>query len=526
LKVLQRTKYIWNPATGITDLEADPKSLGASEIPGIKAVWDDQRQRLKGTSQLSDFTERLSREWAIETGIIENLYNIERGVTQTLIERGFQAEILSHGTTDRPREYVIQLLRDQKDALDGVFDFVSSKRKLSTSYIKELHAALLRSQSVTEGVDSQGRHVDIPLVKGAWKTQPNYPIREGVTYCYCPPEHVASEMDKLITIHAEHEAKKVPAEVQAAWLHHRFTQIHPFQDGNGRVARAITSLVLVKDGLFPLVVTRDHKTVYLDALEAADDGDLKPLVDLIAKLQRVQFAKATAVSESILAEDADVSAVLGGLLQAAEKVATEKRLKLKKVFDWAGAIEADLAARLNAIAPEIRVALQTVSKSGSAYVTQSDKETDHYFRAQIIENAKFHLNYFADASDYRSWVSLNMAWDRRARLVFTIHGIGRPFSGTLICAPFLEFRIFLQRDKRSGAYALPPLARAGDKGCSKRVKSELVTSTGRRSALRGRPNSVLWLVVAGVSEQRSAHGIGHHALLGSASCQPMPHPIL
>ena len=272
---------IWDPQTGITALEANDEDLSASEIPGIKAVWTDQRTRLKGTSQLSDFTERLSREWAIETGVIENLYEIERGVTQTLIERGFQAELLSHGSTNRPREYVIQLLRDQKEALDGVFDFVSSKRPLSVSYIKDLHAALLRSQDTTEGVDAQGHHVDIALIKGAWKTQANSPVRDGVTYTYCAPEHVAAEMDRLVSIHAGHIKDFVPSEVQAAWLHHRFTQIHPFQDGNGRVARAIASLVLVKDGLFPLVVTRDDKPNYLDALENADNGDLKPFIDLI-----------------------------------------------------------------------------------------------------------------------------------------------------------------------------------------------------------------------------------------------------
>ena len=108
------TRPIWNTDTGITDLEADPSQLSASQIPGIKAIWTDQRQRLKGSAQLSDFTEKLSREWAIETGIIENLYEIERGVTQTLIERGFQAEFLNHGSTNKPREYVIQLLHDQE----------------------------------------------------------------------------------------------------------------------------------------------------------------------------------------------------------------------------------------------------------------------------------------------------------------------------------------------------------------------------------------------------------------------------
>jgi fido (protein-threonine AMPylation protein) len=430
---------IWDLENGIADLEADPQALSASEIPGIRAVWTDQRTRLQGTRQLSDFTDRLSREWAIETGVIENLYEIERGVTQTLIERGFQAELLSHGTTNRPREYVLQLLRDQKDALDGVFDFVSSKRSLSVSYIKELHAALLRSQDVTEGVDALGRTVDIPLIKGSWKQQPNSPIRDGVTFAYCPPEHVAAEMDRLVDIHGEHVEKGVATEVQAAWLHHRFTQIHPFQDGNGRVARAIASLVLVKDGLFPLVVTRDDKPAYLDALEAADHGTLKPLIDLITKLQITQFRKATAVSEAILAVD-DVSAILGGLMKAADNVAAKKMEEIRGVFKLALSLERDLDERLRKIVPNITSALQKINSTGTSFVLVSTEETNHYFRAQIIENAKFYLNYLVDTSEYRSWVSLNMNWSRRARLVFAFHGIGKPFSGSLICAPFLEFR--------------------------------------------------------------------------------------
>ncbi|MFN3332102.1 MAG: Fic family protein [Caldilinea sp.] len=449
---------IWNPETGITDLEADPVTLSASEIPGIKAVWTDQRTRLKGTTQLSDFTERLSREWAIETGVIENLYEIERGVTQTLIEHGFQAELLSHGSTNRPREYVLQLLRDQKEALDGVFDFVSSKRALSTSYIKELHAALLRSQDTTEGVDALGRLVAIPLIKGDWKTQANYPVRDSVTYAYCAPEHVAAEMDRLVAIHAEHITRNVPSEVQAAWLHHRFTQIHPFQDGNGRVARAIASLVLVKDGLFPLVVTRDDKAAYLDALEAADSGDLKPLIDMIAKLQITQFRKATAVSEAILAQD-DVAAILGGLMKAADKVAAKKLESLRGVFKLARSLLYDLDKRLRSIAPDVTAALLKIERTGTAFVTQSTTETDHYFRAQIIENAKLHLHYFADTAEYRAWISLNMNWSRRARLVFAFHGIGKPFNGSLICAPFLEFR---DTDEESQVRsALVPVAEEG-----------------------------------------------------------------
>jgi len=53
-------------------------------------------------------------------------------------------------------------------------------------------------------------------------------------------------MQCLIEWYREHE-NRLSVEVRAAWLqHHRFTWIHPFQDGNGRVARALASLVFLK----------------------------------------------------------------------------------------------------------------------------------------------------------------------------------------------------------------------------------------------------------------------------------------
>jgi len=52
-------------------------------------------------------------------------------------------------------------------------------------------------------------------------------------------------MERLLELHQSHMS--VPPEVSAAWLHHRFTQIHPFQDGNGRIARAIADMALAQD---------------------------------------------------------------------------------------------------------------------------------------------------------------------------------------------------------------------------------------------------------------------------------------
>ena len=311
--------YIWKPETGITDIADEDLDLHASELDGIGSIWNEQKEHLKDTRQLERFLEETSREWAIETGIIENVYQIDRGITQTLIEQGFRAEFLVHGSTNKPREYVISLLNDQKDTLDGIFDFIAQRREISTSYIKELHAALLRSQTHTEAVDSLGHSVEVELQRGEWKRLPNTPFRDGVAYIYCPPEQVDSEMDRLVDIHLTHYQRDLPADVQAAWLHHRFTQIHPFQDGNGRIARALASLVLVRAGLFPLLITRDSKADYIEALEWADNGNLQPLVALVAKSQRAQFRKATALAENILTEQDDVQTVLDGLSAVAEK---------------------------------------------------------------------------------------------------------------------------------------------------------------------------------------------------------------
>lgn len=431
--------HIWNPDDGITDLPHDWPNLRATEIDSIQKIWREQQDRLKGTRQLTQFSERLAREWAIETGVIEGLYDIDRGVTQTLIEQGFQADLLWHGSTNKPREFVVQLLKDQQDALEGVFDFVAQRRQLSPSYIKELHAALLRSQETTDAVDSMGRIVQVPLLRGEWKQQPNFPTRDGVQHVYCPPEHVASDMDRLVELHHQHINNGVSPEVEASWLHHRFSQIHPFQDGNGRVARALASLVLIQAGLFPLVINRDEKSLYIDALEEADAGSLKSLIGILAKFQRTQFRKATAVSENLLSADADVSSVLAGLKKAAAGIHAKRVAELQRVFDHSKVLETDTYEFFVRICPEVKSAIKGVDAKANAVVRRSDSATEYFYRGQIIENAKNHFGYFANTQEYRAWVSLNIFWQRKAHLVLSFHGLGKPFNGSLVCAPFLEF---------------------------------------------------------------------------------------
>src|SRR6476469_3859051 len=274
----------WEP---ITDLPQGWASLTRGELGPLLQFWKDQRVDLEQSGALAEFSKRLNREWSIETGQIEGVYDLDHGITQILIERGIDADLIGNHPGQKPPENIAAIIQDHADVLAGLFQFVKGSRPLSKGYIHELHAALLRHQDTTAVRDQFGNLFEARLLKGNYKERPNNPKKpDGSMHQYCPPEQVESEMERLLILHEEHEKKGVPVEIEAAWLHHRFTQIHPYQDGNGRVARALASLLFIKAGWFPVVVTRDDRTRYIDALEIADEGGLRPLVLFLADLQK------------------------------------------------------------------------------------------------------------------------------------------------------------------------------------------------------------------------------------------------
>jgi Fic family protein len=282
---------VWEP---ITDLPDDWSSLTDGELGPLLQFWNDQRTDLEQSGALAEFSKRLAREWSIETGQIEGVYDIDRGITQTLIERGIDADLIGNHPGQKPPELIAAIIQDHADVLEGLFQFIKGDRPLTKSYIHELHAALLRHQDTSMMVDQFGNLFESKLSKGKYKEWPNnHKKADGSTHQYCRPEQVDSEMERLLTLHAEHEKKGVPVEIESAWLHHRFTQVHPYQDGNGRVARALASLIFIKAGWFPVVVTREDRARYIDALEVADEGDVRSLTAFLVDVQKRALFQAT-----------------------------------------------------------------------------------------------------------------------------------------------------------------------------------------------------------------------------------------
>jgi Fic family protein len=278
------------------------RGADTSILDDLSSSWFARKARLRLESkEYQAFLDRLKREHAIETGVVERLYDIDRGVTETLIQQGFVDGLLSHGDANIPSDQLMLHLKDHLEAMDFVFDLIKENRPLTVGFIKELHQLVTRNQQSAEGRDGQGNRIKIPLLRGVYKERENNPTRsDGTVILYCDPVHVASEMDQLVNIYHVLEDEKVHPLIIASWVHHAFTTIHPFQDGNGRVVRLLASLILIKHDLFPITVLREEARLkYITALEKADVGEPYDLVAYFAVIQKRQIERALNLEEVV-----------------------------------------------------------------------------------------------------------------------------------------------------------------------------------------------------------------------------------
>ncbi len=420
----------WHP---ITDLPSDPSGLTDGELDSLQRVWRSQKEQLIENAALDEFDKRLRREWAIETGIIEDVYTLDRGITRTLIEKGIDAALIPHNASNKDNILVARIIQDHYDALDGMFDFVAGRREISTGYIKEIHAALLRNVDTQMVVDQFGQAFEKTLEKGLYKAAPNSPTRhDGSLHHYCPPEHVASEMDELVRMHAAHESRAIPTEVEAAWLHHRFAQIHPFADGNGRVARAIASLVFIKAGWFPVIVRREDRVRYIEALETADEGDLRPLVSLFVEGQRNVLIQATEIAYDVR----PITSAHEAVVAARDQLLQKGRLPLR---EWAAA--KDLAASLvqiamnqiGLIAGDLASEISSLDKRFNFSVDGGEQSGSDSRRERAIHLA----GQTPDFGSYNAAAHLYLETHPTTTIVLSFQAIGPRFRGLIGVVPYL-----------------------------------------------------------------------------------------
>jgi hypothetical protein len=256
-------------------------------------------------------------------------------------------------------------------------------------------------------------------------------------------------MDRLLVLHAEHEREHVPTEVEAAWLHHVFTQIHPFQDGNGRIARLIASYVFIKDNYFPLtLVDSQDRESYISALEEADGGDLRPLVTLFSSVQRRTFVKVLGIASTVQRQ-VGMDQIIAAARSA---IASRKQAyiyKLEQTKRTARELHEVTISTLDGLGGKLRADVGSLSPD---YHFRVDSETNeghrrHYFKGQIIEVAKA-LDYFANISVYHDWSRLILRTDDQSEILVSFHGIGYEYRGVLAASVGFYKRVETEEGER------------------------------------------------------------------------------
>ena len=146
------------------------------------------------------------------------------------------------------------------------------EKPLTELFIRTLHQTMLREDYTVYRQLPGGVNTSYVVHAGCYKTRPNSVITpSGERFEYASPEETPALMADLIAWYNQAEVEKTMSPVElAALFHYRYIRIHPFEDGNGRIARLLMNYILTKHEYPMLVIRSKAKKQYLDALGKAD----------------------------------------------------------------------------------------------------------------------------------------------------------------------------------------------------------------------------------------------------------------
>ncbi len=234
----------------------------------------NERRQSATPETLKSAVEVAVRAAALDTGAIEGLYTVDRGFTMTV---AFQSLAWEQAIEERGAG-IRELFEAQLQAYELVLDAVTRNVPISEAWIRALHEKLCAPQKTYRVLTEVGWQ-EQELPKGQYKTRPNHVrLADGTFHAYSPFDQVPEEMHRLVEQIRTPEFEAAHPILQAAYCHYAFVVIHPFADGNGRVARALASTFFYRDQSIPLVIFANQRPVYLDALRSADLDDFRPVI--------------------------------------------------------------------------------------------------------------------------------------------------------------------------------------------------------------------------------------------------------
>ena len=143
-----------------------------------------------------------------------------------------------------------------------VLEFLEGRKdKLNLNFIEKIHDMLLENIDDRKGI----RTHEIRIL--------GYPFKPS------PARYIKSDMELLLKWYEENKEKMHPL-VLAIFFHHKFENIHPFSDGNGRTGRVLINYILFLNKYPPLIISRRFRREYLDTMNKADKSIKKSLIEV------------------------------------------------------------------------------------------------------------------------------------------------------------------------------------------------------------------------------------------------------
>lgn len=248
------------------DIPGTPYCYEESRRPAFQSLADRVRQ-MRSTGRLSpDVLHRIRRFFRLK-----DIYH-SNAIEGNLLKLGETRQVVELGLTITGKP-----LKDQAEArnLSHALDFLEElagvvTRPITGADIRQIHAIVLRGISPDAGTY---RTVPVEI--------------SGSDYSPPAPESLLSEMEEYAAWLSDASVPDRRATLEgltrAAIAHTWFVMIHPFTDGNGRVARLLMNSMLIRYGFPIAIMTKEDRRRYYDALETSQTSDLTPFISLLAE---------------------------------------------------------------------------------------------------------------------------------------------------------------------------------------------------------------------------------------------------
>ena len=299
------------------------------EIDGTAYVYDDTR--LPDLEKLADRVRnmreqgRLSREvlYRIRKHFrIKNIYH-SNAIEGNALAVGETREVVEHGLTITGKPLKDQAeARNLSHALDFLEELASSSTPITEHDLRQLHALVLHE--ITEEA-------------GAYRS--SAVSISGSDYSPPGTESVPAQMEDFgrwlsdVSVAGDTAFAGVSGLLVAAAAHTWFVTVHPFIDGNGRVARLLLNLMLIRHGYPIAIITKEDRLRYDDALELSQASDLTPFIVLLTECIEESLEEYEAAAEE-QREQSEWAASLAAKFTQPERIRAENDYEV-----WKNAME-------------------------------------------------------------------------------------------------------------------------------------------------------------------------------------------